>query len=192
MIQHGVLFAAHHEGEARQICKHGPGAILPIQPQQGALLRELLRSEGATDGPEGLAQFRPVEPVASVAKGVEPLVAVGLADDGAGTDDFPTLAPHVASSTDFLQPAKGRWQLFSLRQGALAGGLTRAIDIEDHPLEALSIHQTACLFLFRERAAEQIVEKQEAQGFDWLLCQSCQEAREGRAGWQPVTVPPRP
>src|SRR6266699_349259 len=108
MIQHGVLFAAHHEREASQICKHGPGAILPIEPQQGALLRELVCSEVATDGPEDLAQFRPVEPVASVAKRAEPLIAVGLADDGAGTDDFPTLAPCVASSTDFIQPAKGR------------------------------------------------------------------------------------
>src|SRR5512135_1569800 len=47
MIQHRILFAAHHEREASQICKHGPGAILPIQPQQGALLRELMRSEVA-------------------------------------------------------------------------------------------------------------------------------------------------
>jgi len=46
----------------------------------------------------------------------------------------------------------------------LAGGLTRAIDIEDHPSASLSIHQMACLPLFRERAAEQIVEKQGAQG----------------------------
>src|SRR5260370_41518384 len=53
--------------------KHGPGAILPIEPQQGALLRELVRSEVATDGREGLTQFRPVEPVASGAKRAEPL-----------------------------------------------------------------------------------------------------------------------
>jgi hypothetical protein len=117
---------------------------------------------------------------------------VGLADDGAGPDDFPTLVPRVASSTDFLQPAKDRWQFFCLRQGALASGLTCAINIEDHPLEALSIYQSAYLPLFRERAAEQIVEKQRAQGFDWLLCQSRQKAREGRAGRQPISVPPRP
>jgi len=108
---------------------------------------------------------------------------VGLADDGAGTHDFPTLAPCVASSTDFLQPAKGRGQLFCLGQGALAGGLTRAIDIEDYPLEAHSIHQTACLPLFRERATEQIVKKECAQSFDWRLGQSRQKARESRAGW---------
>jgi hypothetical protein len=79
MIQHGVLFAAHHEREASQIRKHGPGAILSIEPQQGTLLRELVPSRVATDGREGLAQFRPVKPVASVAKRTEPLVAVGLA-----------------------------------------------------------------------------------------------------------------
>ncbi len=102
-------------------------------------MRKLVRSEVATDGREGLAQFLPVESIASVANRAEPLVAVGLTDNSAGPDDFPTLAPCVASSTDFIQPAIGRWQLFCLGQGALAGGLTRAIDIEDHPLEALSI-----------------------------------------------------
>ncbi len=42
--------------------------------------------------------------------------------------------------------------------------------------------------VFRERAAEQIVQKQGAQGFDWLLSQSRQKAREGRASWELITV----
>src|SRR5438128_4892003 len=152
--------------------QHGPGAILPIEPQQGALRRKLVHSEITTDGREGLAQFLPIESVASVANRAEPLVAVGLVDDSAGPDDFPTLAPRVASSTDFIQPTKGRWQLFCLGQGALTGGLTRAIDIEDQPSASLSIYQVACLPLLRERAAEQTVEKQGAQGFDSRLGQS--------------------
>src|SRR5207247_6455321 len=142
----------------------------------------------ATDGPEGLAQFLPVASIAAVANLAEPLVSVGLTDHRAGPDDFPTLAACVASSTDFIQPTKGRWQLFCLGQGALARGLTRAINIEDHPLEALSIPQAPCLPLFREWATEQIVKKQGAQRFDWLLPQSRQKARKGRASWQLVTV----
>ncbi len=35
--QHGVVFAAHHIGEARQIGKDSSCAILPIQPQQDPL-----------------------------------------------------------------------------------------------------------------------------------------------------------
>jgi hypothetical protein len=114
MIQHGVVFATHHEREASQIRQHGSGAILPIEPEQGSLMRKLVHSEVATDGPEGLTQFLPVEPIASVANRAEPLVAVGLTDNSAGPDNFPSLAPRVASSTDCIQSAKGRWQLFCL------------------------------------------------------------------------------
>src|SRR6266516_50397 len=96
MIEHGVLFAAHHEREACQIRQHGPGAVLPIEPEEGALLRKLVGSEVATDGREGLTKFLPVESVASVAKRAEPLVGVGLADDGTSPHDFPTLAPRIA------------------------------------------------------------------------------------------------
>ncbi len=114
MIEHGVLFAAHHEREACQIGEHGPRAILPIEPEHGALLRKLVGSEVATDGREGLTKFLPVESVASVAKRAEPLVIVGEAFDGTSPHDFPSLAPRVASSTDLIQPAKAHWQLFGL------------------------------------------------------------------------------
>src|SRR6516164_7590253 len=122
MIEHGVVFAAHYERKTSQIGQDGPGAILPIEPQQSVFLRELIGSEVATDGCQGLAQFFSVEPVAAVAKRTEPLVAVSLADHGARTNHFSPFAPGVARSTDVIQPAKGRWQFFCLRQGPLAGG----------------------------------------------------------------------
>jgi len=34
VIEHRVLFAASHEGEAREIAEYGPCAILPIEPEQ--------------------------------------------------------------------------------------------------------------------------------------------------------------
>jgi hypothetical protein len=55
MIKHGVLFAAGHKGEASQIGEHSPGAILTVEPQQGAFLRKLVRREVATNGCESLA-----------------------------------------------------------------------------------------------------------------------------------------
>ena len=42
MIEHGVLFATGHKGEASQIGKHSPRAILAIEPEQGRALRELV------------------------------------------------------------------------------------------------------------------------------------------------------
>jgi hypothetical protein len=69
--EHRVLFATRHEGQASQVRKHSPSAILPIQPEQGTLLRDLVRSEVATDGREGLAQFHSVDSIASIAKRAE-------------------------------------------------------------------------------------------------------------------------
>ncbi len=139
-----------------------PRAILPIKAQQGVLLRELVRSKIAANGRERLTQFCSVESIASIPKRAEPLRSVSLTDDGAGTDNFTSLAPRVARGTEVIQSSKGRWQFLYLRKGALAGGLTGAIDIEDDPSRSLSVHQIACLPLFGERAAEQIIEKQAA------------------------------
>ncbi|GHO58205.1 hypothetical protein KSB_66800 [Ktedonobacter robiniae] len=61
-------------------------------------------------------------------------------------------------------------------QGALTSRLTRAIDIKDHPLTSLSIHQASSGVLVRERAAEEIIEKECAQSFDGCLSQRCQKA----------------
>src|SRR5713226_3371928 len=73
MIEHRVLFAAGHKGEASQVSQHGPGAILSIEPEEGVPLWELVLREVARDRREGLAQFRSVATVAPVAKRAEPL-----------------------------------------------------------------------------------------------------------------------
>src|SRR5205085_2906170 len=96
MIEHGVVFAAGHKGETSHVGEHGPGAILSIEPEQSALLWQLVCREIATDGREALAQFRSVATVAAVAKRAEPLEAVGLADDGARPHHLASLAPGVA------------------------------------------------------------------------------------------------
>src|SRR5437660_8015502 len=129
MIEHRVVFTAGHKGETTHVGEHGPGAILSIEPQQGALLWELVCREIATDGREALAQFRSVATVAAVAKRAEPLEAVGLTDDGARPHHLASLAPRVARGTDLIQPAKGRRQVFSLGQGTLSSRLACAIDI---------------------------------------------------------------
>src|SRR2546425_9159578 len=93
----------------------------------------------ATDDHERASQFLPVLPVASVSETAEPLRGMGLRNDGAGMNNFPTLAPGVASSTDLIQATLGRGQVLHLRQGALTGRLSGAIDVEDFPLDACSI-----------------------------------------------------
>ena len=67
MIEHGVVFAAHHKRESCQIGDDGSRAILPIQPEQGTFLREMMRLQIAPDGPERLTQFLPIQSVAFVA-----------------------------------------------------------------------------------------------------------------------------
>ncbi len=67
VIEHGVLFATGHKGEARKIRKHGPSAVLSIEPEQGAFLRKLVYSQILTNGCEPLSQFLPVAPIAPVA-----------------------------------------------------------------------------------------------------------------------------
>src|SRR5215831_15356443 len=108
------------------------------------------------DGRKALAQFLPVAPVPSVAKRAEPLVAVSQADDRAGAHRLPALASGVASSADIIQSAEGWRQGFGLRQGALTGGLTRAIQIKDEPRVAHPIDQALGLPLVGVRTAEQI------------------------------------
>jgi hypothetical protein len=165
MIEHAVLFAAGHIGEASQICQHCPGAILPVEPQQGTRLRKLVRGEVARDRRKSLAQLRAVATVPSITKRAEPLEAVGLTDDSPRPDHLPPLAPPVARSTHLIQPAKSQGQVFALRQRARARGLTRAIDIKDHPRLSRSIHQPTRLLVIRvvgvgrEWAAEQIIKK---------------------------------
>src|SRR5205085_9422555 len=78
-IQDGVIFAAHHEREARQIGDDGSRAILPIQSQQGAARRKMVCLQIAPDGAERPAQFLPVESIASVTETAEPVITMGEA-----------------------------------------------------------------------------------------------------------------
>jgi hypothetical protein len=101
---------------------------------------------------------------------------MSLRDNRARPDDLPALAPSVARSTYLVQATVWCRQVFCLWQSALAGRLTGAIDIKDHPGASCSIHQTPrfpSLLLVGERAAEQIIEKERAQGFDGCLSQRC-------------------
>ena len=92
MIKHAVFFATSHKREACHIREYSPRAILPVEPEQGTALWELVCREVARDRGESLAQFRSVATVPSVAKTAEPLEAVRLADDCPSSYDLPPLA----------------------------------------------------------------------------------------------------
>jgi hypothetical protein len=68
VIEDTVFFAARYKGEANQVGEDSPGTILAVEPQQGTRLWEVVRCEIARDSREGLAQFRSVASVASIAK----------------------------------------------------------------------------------------------------------------------------
>src|SRR5579859_5062530 len=111
--------------------------------------------------------------VASIAKRAEPLVAVGLTNDGSCSYPLSTLAPGVARGTHVIQPAKRRGQIVDLRQGALTDRLTRAVNVKDDPGIACWIQQASHLLVVSKRATEQIIEKEGAQGFNRRLGQRC-------------------
>src|SRR5258707_1840192 len=120
----------------------------------------------ALDGRHRPAQFFPKLPIARVGKRAEPLRSMRLRDGRAGTDDLPALAPGVARRAQLIQPKLRCRQFWGLWQGTLAGGLARAIDIEDDTLAAGSIHQPAPLLLSAQRARQGIVQKERAPDFD--------------------------
>src|SRR5579875_1182690 len=109
--------------------------------------------------------------VASVAKRAEPLIAVGLTDRRARANHLAALASSVSRSTHVIQSTKGRRKFIGLGQGALPGGLSSPINVEDCPGVTCSVEQTSSLLVGRERPTEQIVQKHGAQGFDGCLCQ---------------------
>jgi hypothetical protein len=53
-----------------------------------------------------------------------------------------------------------------LGEGALAGNFPRPVDVTDHPDVSRSIHQSSGVCVGRERAREQIIETERAQGFN--------------------------
>ena len=187
-IQHAVVFAAHHITEARQIGKDGSGTILPIQPQHDPLLWQVMSLPVELDCSHRPAQFFPKLSVARVGKRAEPLRGMRLRDGRAGTDDLPTLAPSVAGRTHLSQPPLGCRQFRRLWQGTLAGGLARAIDVEDHSLAACSVNQPAGLPLFAQRARQPIFKKEHSQGFNRRWGEAGQKATERRAAGQLLPV----
>jgi hypothetical protein len=77
------------------------------------------------------AQFLPIVAIAWISERAEPLVAMGLRNNGARAHDFPTLAPSVAGSAERAQASLGRRPVWSLGQSPLASRLSRAINVEN-------------------------------------------------------------
>ena len=71
---------------------------------------------------------------------------------------------------------------------ALASRSSRAIDVEDLPLDARSIQQLASLPFFGERAGEQVLQKEYTQGFDSRRGEAGKKATERRAAGQLLPV----
>src|SRR5256885_17051337 len=76
---------------------------------------------------------------------------MGLQHGGARSDHFAPFAPKIAGSADLLQPALHGGEIRRAWQSALAGGVSRAIHIEDQVVCSLTIPQPTRLFLFHQR-----------------------------------------
>ena len=97
------------------------------------------------NGSQALAQFRSIQPIASVPETAEPLVTMGLIYRAPCSDHLPTLAAPIARRTHVIQPATGWGKVISLRKRALPGPFPRAVDVKHHPVLTGSIHQTPSL-----------------------------------------------
>ncbi len=102
---------------------------------------------------------------------------MGLQNSGARPDDLTALASAIARGANSQQAKLGRRSVRRLREGALAGRLTRPIDIKDEPLPATPIENATWLFL-RQRSGQQIFQEQGPQGFDAGLVQSGEKTTE--------------
>jgi hypothetical protein len=86
---------------------------------------------------------------------------MSLRNGCARPNHFPTLAPKARQEHrphPTIDQAGGRSSVWG--KAAYAGGLTGAINVEDHPGVALSIHQPSGLLVVGEWASEQIIEKE--------------------------------
>src|SRR5260221_1533860 len=82
--------------------------MLAVKSEQGVFWGKLVYREIPTEGGEARAEFRSVQPIASVPETAEPLVTMGLRHCCACPDHLPTLAASVARGTHVIQPAKGQ------------------------------------------------------------------------------------
>ncbi len=140
---------------------------------------------------DGLPKFSAIVAIACPrcpGEAAHPLVRMCLENGRARPDHFAPFAPRIARSADLVQPAPCGWEIRSARQSSLAGGLSRAIDIEHQPMRSLPVPQPSCMLLLLQRPGYQIFEKQRAQGLDRSLIQSGKKTGERRASRQ--AIPP--
>ncbi len=130
-IEKMVVFASQDEGQSGQIRHDGPIAIVAIQTYHGLAQRNRLSFYIRADHFHSPPQLSAVVAVACPRERAQPLMSMCLQDGGTGPDNLATLASEIASSAHLAQPSLRSRAVCRLRQGSLAGGLSRAIHVED-------------------------------------------------------------
>src|SRR6266581_2980073 len=188
-IEEIIVLASHDVGQASQICDNGTIAILAIQSRHGLAKLHRLRFHIRADRLHGLPEFSAIFTVArsrGPGEGAHPLVRVCLENGRARPDHFAPLAPQIARSADLVQPTLGGWEIRCARQGSLAGGLSRPINIEHQVVCSLPVPQPTCFLLLLHRSCQEIFEKHRAQRLNRSLIQSGKKATQCRASGQAI------
>src|SRR5579885_3569530 len=133
VIEHGVVLAPCHKPVACQIREDGSRAIRSIQAQEGLPSWEAVRSKIGADGLDRTTHFLAIPPVPTVAETAEPLMAVGLQDSRAGTDQLTPCAYGVGRGMELSQESRRLGSMICKRQGALAGRFTGPVGDQDPP-----------------------------------------------------------
>jgi hypothetical protein len=97
-----------------------------------------------------------------------------LEDDGAGADDFPTLAPLIVRSADLLKATMRSRQRLQVWECPLAGSLSGSIDFHHHPLRTSPIKQATGRG--KRRARKPLLLKERPQGLRSGLIQGREKA----------------
>src|SRR6266567_3489362 len=95
-----LVFATHDHRQSRDVREGGSGPIPSVEPQQHTCCWQLMGHKVLLDLGHGSAEFLSGLAIAWPTERAEPLVGMSLQDRGSGADNFSSLPPSVARSTE--------------------------------------------------------------------------------------------
>lgn len=166
-IQHALFAAPPDEAQTgvQDIAQDSSVTMQAIQPDQHVGGKKLVRRRIRDEKRQGAFQFSPIVTIARSPKRAQDVMGMRLYTRGAGSHDFPSLAPLVARDRDLLNTTMRHGQRLLVGERALAGDSLRCIDIRHHPLLAAtiphatrSVERLACHEIVFPRIAQRAAE----------------------------------
>src|SRR5262249_1654894 len=132
----------HAKSRGENIDERCSLTVQSIESDQDLRKRQRQRFCVADDRSDRTQEFASILSIASVAKGAQPLIAVGLQHGGSGSHHFSPFASGVAGSTDQIHATVGGRQLRCLWQRPVSCDLFGSVYISDSPTLPLAIQES--------------------------------------------------